>query len=149
MTIGADWLAYYAIMRDEPPERALEYLATAHERLNQAIAACRDPQGKPLLPSHVEGELIGLKLVLIALAMAADPDQRTTLNLKLERRRGRPRRSLDKVHSYRRAALKVLQIKGDGYDAALTEVAKDTGLDRTEIEAWASHLQQQLAQVEK
>jgi hypothetical protein len=38
----------------------------------------------------------------------------------------------------------VLKRKPAGYDAALTEVAKETGLDRTELEIWASRLDSQL-----
>ena len=147
MNVGADWLAYRAITSDEPAERALEYLATAHERLDRALARCRDQQGKRLLPSDVEGELAGLKLVLMALAMAADPKKRTTLNLKLSRRRGRPKRTGDKILSYRRAASELLERKLRGYDAAVLEIAKETGLDRSEIEAWASHLEHQQAAI--
>lgn len=139
------WLGFYALTNDEPADLALEYIATAHKRIGRALAAARAPDGCSLLPADTLSELVDLQLFLIGLAQAADPKQRTPVHLKLVRRKGRPKRNIVKVVEYRKAAHQVLERKPDGYDAALTEVAKETGLDRTEIEAWASHLEKRLA----
>ena len=143
--IGPAWLGFYALTNDEPIECALDYIATAHKRVWAALTAARGPDGKSLLPQEAVKELADLQLFLIGLAQAADPDQKTPVNLKLVRRRGRPRRNIIQVNDYRRVARQVLDRKPEGYDAALIEVAKETGLDRTEIEAWASHLEKHLA----
>jgi hypothetical protein len=144
-SVGDAMLAFLALTQDEPPELALEYLRTAHARLDKAIAACRDASGKLALPAEAERDLSDLKLVLVGLALAADPDVKTPVNLRLVRRKGRPKRNIVRVNDYRRAAHQLLARKPDGYDAAAVEIARETGLDKTEIEAWASHIEGQLA----
>jgi hypothetical protein len=140
-SIGPAWLGFYALTKDEPPEMALEYIATAHNRVWSALQAAKGSDGKSLLPPAVVEELVDLKLFLVGLALAADPNVRTPVNLKLVRRKGRPKRTIVQTNAYRRAAHEVNQRKPQGYDAAVLEVAKETGLDRSEIEAWASHLE--------
>jgi hypothetical protein len=144
-SIGPAWLGFYALTKDEPPDLALEYIATAHKRVSAALAAARGPDGKSMLPAAAVEDLVDLKLFLIGLAQAADPETLTPVNLKLVRRKGRPKRNIVKIIEYRKAARKVLERKSEGYDAAVLEVARETGLDRSEIEAWASHLDRQQA----
>ena len=145
--VGPEWLAYYALTADEPIRFAKQYLASAHERLGRALSLCRDKGGTRLVPKEAEQEIAAVRLFLIGLASAADPDQKTPVNLKLDRRRGRPRRNIKKITAYRQAAHRVLKLKPRGYEAAVTEVAKDTGLDATEIEAWASSLERQMQEI--
>ena len=146
-SIGAEWLAYYALTEDEPMRFAVEYMKTAHSRLGRALAQCRDASGERLIPKEAEEELSAVHLFLVGLSMAADPEHKTPVNVKLVRRRGRPKRDISKVVKYRTAATKLLSSKKRGYDAAAREVAQETGLDRTEIEAWASHIEGQRAAV--
>jgi hypothetical protein len=135
------WLAFYALTRDEPIDNALEYLGSAHKRVWSALCAAREPDGQTRLPPGAVKELVDLQLFLIGLAQVADPNQKTPVNLKFVRRPGRPNRSMHLIRRYQRAGREVLRLKPKGYDGAVTEVAKATGLDRKEIEAWASSLE--------
>lgn len=143
--VEPEWLAFYALTKDEPLEFALDYLATAHSRLGEAMTLCRDAQGKLLVPPEAMAEMSGVHLFLIALAMAADPSVKTAANLRLTPRRGRPNRNIVKINDYRKAARRINALKPEGYEAAVNEIAKESGLDRSELEAWAAHIERQEA----
>lgn len=137
--------AYSAIVRgDEPIDPAYAYAKVAAELVNAALDELRDCNGEPTIPASAFSKIAEVRLYLIGLSMAADPNVKTARKLAFPKRPGRPRRSIEKVGDYRRAAHQVIKRKDRGYDAALTEVAKETGLDRTEIEAWAGHIQAEL-----
>jgi hypothetical protein len=120
---------------------ALEYIATAHRRVDAALRAADGPDGISMLPPAAVDELVDLKLFLMGLALAADPKAKTPVNLKLVRRQGRPKKNIIQTNAYRKAARELNRRKSRGYDAAVIEIASETGLDRSEIQAWASHLE--------
>lgn len=140
--------ALMAIMRgDEPAEAALDYAKTAADSLTEALRLCRDDDGALLIPPAAFARMAEARVFLIALQMAADPKIPTARVLAFPKRKGRPRRSREKVSAYRHAALLFIKRKSRGYDAALLEVAKETGLDNAEIEAWAAHLEAEYARL--
>lgn len=136
-------LAFLALTKDEPPELALDYLKVANARLGWAMSVITGPKTDDEARKAALKEVTEIRLLLMGLAFAADPEHATQVNLKLVRRKGRPRRNIVTTGEYRQAARHLLARKADGYDAAAREVAQETGLDRTEIEAWASHLEKQ------
>ena len=141
--LGPEWLAYYALTQDEPIEFAEQYLKTAHERVGKVLAQCR---GKNVLPPQAAKELADLQLFLMGLAMAADPTKKTPVNLRFVRAKGRPKKNIVLINRYRAAALNVLRHKEEhGYDSAVTAAVATSGLNRTEVEAWASHLEREYA----
>ena len=145
MTIHPGLEAYSAIVRgDEPIDPALEFAEIAAKQLTDALHELRGDDGEPQIPKTVFAALAEIQIYLIALGMAADPKVKTARTLAFPKRPGRPRRSIEKIGDYRRAAYRVLELKPLGYDAALTEVAAETGLDRTEIEAWAAKIEADL-----
>jgi hypothetical protein len=134
--VGPHWLAYRALTgRDEPAEFALEYLASAHRRLDLITIAVR--QNDEALLDEALTELANVKLVLIGLAEALRQDR-----VKLKGFRGRPHRSRDKRDDYRRAARHLLSKKStDGYHSAAADASTEFGLDKSEIKSRASHLE--------
>lgn len=148
--IGAEMLAYLALTQDEPIECATAFLADAHTRFGRALRALRNDDGALLVSPEVEKELSGIHLFLIGLAQAADPDQKTQYNLIFRRSKGRPKKNIVKVNEYRRAARHIISRKAEiGYHAAVAEAVANYGVDRSEVQAWASHIEAQLADLDK
>ena len=134
-------LAYSAIVRgDEPIDPAFDYARAAAGLLADALDDLRDDDGAPIIPAGAFAKLTEVHLFLLALALAADDSSSTARNLAFPKRRGRPRKSIEKIGEYRKAARMMLDRASAGYDAALVEVAKETGLDKTEIEGWAAKI---------
>ena len=134
-------LAYSAIVRgDEPINPAFAFAIEAAGKFAEALDELRDESGEPLIAPETFAKLSEVNIFLLALSKAADDEVPTARNLDFPKRRGRPRKSIEKIGSYRIAAYKVLERAPLGYDAALIEVAKETGLDRTEIEAWVARI---------
>lgn len=148
---GAGWLAYWALQGEEPLEFALSYLSSVGERIGWISKSLEGVQ----LGTEITEELAELRLFFAGLGASANRNQPTPYELSIDRkghltlkpRRGRPRRERGKVRKYREAAIAMLKRKPrgpdgrGGYAAAALEVSKETGLDRSEIERWASHLE--------
>ena len=145
--VGAHMLAFLALTDDEPKELALEYLKTAHQRLGFALNHCRGPRGERLIPAEAENEISRVSLFLLGLAMAADPKQKTPVNLKLTTRRGRPKKNIVEVQKYRSAGRYILENKAEGYLSAAIDAAKEFDVDRTEAQAWAGWMDREQEQL--
>lgn len=138
--VGPHMLAYLALTADEPVTLAMDYLRTAHERLGWALNACRGA-----VAAEAQAEIAGVRLFLIALAGAANPETKTPVNLTLKRRKGRPRKTIVDVQRLRAAGRQILERKEhDGYHSAAYGAASEFEVDRTEAQAWASHLEHEV-----
>jgi hypothetical protein len=134
-------LAFLALTDDEPPQLALDYLKTAHERLSWALETANDPQAAATLREEAKRELAEIKLFLLGLSMAANPADKTPVNLVLKARRGRPRKNIVEREGLREAGRFILDNKQSGYLAAAYEAADKYGVDRTKAQAVASRME--------
>lgn len=122
-SVGPEWLAYWALQGDEPPECLTEYMKIAAE------------------VGQVESFLIFL------LAEALDPKGTSDFQLKLVRRKaGKPINRHERAIRGRRAAGMVERLTRDGMkqEAAIAEVKAQTGLSRAEIFAWMKNRRRSL-----
>lgn len=143
-------LAYLALTDDEPIEFALDYISSAYERMTAALSALRDDRGQRLVPAAVEDQLSGIALFLLGLSQSADPEAKTQYNLVFKRPKGRPKKTIVDVNLYRDAARLLNRRKAEvGYHSAVAEVVDKTGLDRSKLQAWASHLEREAAALNK
>jgi hypothetical protein len=110
--------AYWALQHQEPINRLVDYL--------RDLDHPRDP-------------------ILVFLAECLDPsgDSEWTLVMK-KRGRGRSRRPIRDVATYRGAAARALKrIEENGnYEAELAQACDETGLRRSEMAVWMSRLAQ-------
>jgi hypothetical protein len=136
-SIGAEWLAWYALQGDEPPEFLGLYLDAAAPLLGEYIARER----KSIKPKDKEF-LSALHLVLIGLASAAKADGNTALKIDLKRvRRGKPIDTFERARIGHKAARIVEAAVSGGIkkEAAIAQATAETGLSRAEIFSWLRH----------
>ncbi|QLC21220.1 hypothetical protein HFP51_02870 [Parasphingopyxis sp. CP4] len=127
---GAEWLAFYALTWDEPKEFAIDYLRTAHMRLNTIYRAIED--------DHIveaKREIGNLKMVLYAFGESLKEDGESVLKTTISRRRGRPRKTLLQVNNEHRATSEFERLKErDGYESAMCAVTKKYRVSRATVD---------------
>lgn len=128
-SVGLDWLAWWAIQGDEDPAFIGEYLEYAQRRLGEIEAAD---------PSRASDDLTGLRIVLLAILEAMQPDGDTYLQVKFSHRKGRVNK-LERAKLGRKAAVLALRREredGDPTEAAVAFATEQTGLSRSEVYKW-------------
>lgn len=132
-SIGAEWLAWWAITEgDEPVECVAEYLTAAAGKLGDLSHALRSH-----LSSADEEFLAGLQLVLIALDAAANGGD--TFNaLHFDQRQGRRPNRMTRARGLDRALRLYEKLRTENWKAnsAALEVKRLTGISRSTLLDW-------------
>ncbi|WP_126172861.1 hypothetical protein [Altericroceibacterium xinjiangense] len=141
-SVGAEWLAWWALQGDEPLECVLDYLEEAEEELGKLIAE------NDRLSRADDNFLSGLHLVLIGLAGAIRGEGETVYKLEFKRaRRGKPINTHERaLHGRKVAGWVESEISaGKQQEQAVLEAVELFDLSRAEIFSWLASRRRWLA----
>lgn len=133
--VGLSWMAWYALMGEEPPEHVSIYLKKANHMLGELGKSAFDDGNNEL-----SEKLAGLHLFIIGLESCFDIDSNSDFKLELkQRKRGARPKNKNKIAKRGRFAADDVQKlidAGQDTESAISEVSADTGLSRSELFKW-------------
>ncbi len=146
-SVGAAWLAWYAIMEgDEPVECVWQYISEAKDKL---VDLSRRLSASRRLPDNLTAEdqaFLSADLMLLLVALDAAANGGDTFNaLRLARRPGGRPNYIERAHCRDDALQRFEALRAESWkvDAAAKQVEAETGVKRSTLLDWRRKTRQQ------